>query len=260
MSRGCPSGRRSRALVGLLSLALLGACGPGTTPPGSGTPGPAQTLVPSASSAARPTPSPADAAIEVVAAGLDTPVGLVGYPGHPELSLVWEQSGTVRVLRDGRLLPDLFLDLRTTLVRLMPDYDERGLQSLAFHPDFVSNGRLFVYYAVASRAGRTGDHTNRLSELRVDPADPLHVVAGSERAILEFEQPQFNHSGGGLGFGPDGFLYLGTGDGGGEGDASPGHPAHGNGQDPSKLNGKVLRIDVDHPDGKSRHAILIFLD
>ena len=65
--------------------------------------------------------------------------------------------------------------------------------------------------------------------------------------ILEFGQPQFNHCGGALGFGPDGFLYLGTGDGGGRGDADEGHSVQGNAQDLAKLNGKILRIDVDGP-------------
>jgi glucose/arabinose dehydrogenase len=198
------------------------------------------------------TPSPPDAAVELVADGLDTPVGLVAYPGRQDTELIWEQTGTVRVLEGGRLLPGDFLDLRERVVALMPEYDERGLQSLAFHPSFGTNGRLFAYYAAPTRAGHDGDHTNRLSEFRVDPADPLRVVAGSERVILEFEQPQFNHSGGGLAFGPDGYLYLGTGDGGGEGDASEGHAAQGNAQAVSRLNGKVLRIDVDHPGAGGR--------
>jgi glucose/arabinose dehydrogenase len=130
-------------------------------------------------------------------------------------------------------------------VALQADYDERGLLGLAFHPAFDTNGRLFVYYGAPTRPGASGDHTNRLSEFRVDPADPLHVDPATERVLLEFEQPQFNHSGGGLGFGPDGLLYLGTGDGGGQGDASVGHSQQGNAQDRSKLNGKILRIDVD---------------
>jgi glucose/arabinose dehydrogenase len=97
------------------------------------------------------------------------------------------------------------------------------------------------------------DHTNRLSEFTVG-LDADAVDPGSERVILEFEQPQPNHSGGALGFGPDGFLYLGTGDGGGRGDADPGHSAQGNAQDTSKLNGKILRIDVD-ADGDAPYAI-----
>ena len=196
--------------------------------------------------ASRPSVAPPDAAVELVTDHLDTPVGLVAYPGRTDVELVWEQTGTVRVLQDGHLLPDLFLDLRSRLVTLMPDYDERGLLGLAFHPDFASNGRIFVYYGAPTRAGHDGDHTDRLSEFRIDQAQPLHVIGDSERVLLEFEQPQFNHSGGGLGFGPDGLLYLGTGDGGGVGDASPGHSSQGNAQDATKLNGKVLRIDVDH--------------
>jgi glucose/arabinose dehydrogenase len=86
----------------------------------------------------------------------------------------------------------------------------------------------------------------------VDPAHPDTADPTSERVVLQFEQPQFNHSGGGLGFGPDGMLYLGTGDGGGQGDASAGHSPQGNAQDLTKLNGKILRLDVN---GKPPYAI-----
>ena len=140
-----------------------------------------------------------------------------------------------------------FLDLSDRIVRLDTAYDERGLLGLAFHPDFASNGRFFVYYSAPLAEGtpQPANHTNRLSEFRVsdgasDVADP-----DSERIVLAFDQPQPNHSGGALGFGPDGLLYLGTGDGGGRGDADEGHSPTGNAQDPQKLNGKVLRIDVD---------------
>jgi glucose/arabinose dehydrogenase len=210
------------------------------TPGNTSAPTPAATFV-------RPSVPPADASTQVVVDGLDTPVGLVPYPGRAGVEVVWEQTGVARVLEGGSLRPEPFLDLRGRLVALEPSYDERGLLGLAFHPQFATNGRVFVYYSAATRAGRSGDHTDRLSELRVDPADPLRVVKGSEKAVLEFEQPQPNHSGGGLGFGPDGLLYLGTGDGGGTGDASEGHSPQGNAQDPMKLNGKILRIDVDRP-------------
>jgi glucose/arabinose dehydrogenase len=252
--------RRARLSSSTLAVALLlSAC---TSAPSAGAsfvlsgPTPATSVGPSVgptSTFVRPTLPPPDAALEVVTTGLDTPVGLVPYPGRSGIDLVWEQTGTIRVLQDGTLRPGLFLDLRSRLVKLLPDYDERGLLGFAFHPDFAHDGRVFAYYAAPTRPGATGDHTDRLSEFRVDPAHPLQVVPGSEQVILEFEQPQFNHMGGGLGFGPDGDLYLGTGDGGGEGDASPGHSPQGNAQDPMKLNGKILRIDVDHPgtDGRS---------
>ena len=154
------------------------------------------------------------------------------------------------MLDGDELLPDPFLDLSDRLVDLDRNYDERGLLGLAFHPDFTSNGRLFVYYSAPLRdaAAASGqDHTNRLSEFHVIPGE-LRADPATERAILEFEQPQPNHSGGALGFGPDGYLYLGAGDGGGTGDNDEGHSSQGNAQDTARLNGKVLRLDVDGGD------------
>ena len=124
--------------------------------------------------------------------------------------------------------------------------------------DFASNGRLFAYYGAPPRPGAAepGDHTNTLSEFALDPGDPDRADPGSEQFILRFEQPQPNHSGGALGFGPDGYLYLGTGDGGGAGDDDEGHSPQGNGQDREKLNGKILRLDVDGPgSGERRYSI-----
>jgi glucose/arabinose dehydrogenase len=250
----------SVALVVVLAAVVAAGCSAapaspsprGSTAAGgpSGGPGPSRKPNPPA-----PTPAAAEIALEVVADRLGTPVGLVAYPGRPDVEVVWEQTGKVHVLRDGALLDRPFLDLTRRLVDLLPDYDERGLLGLAFHPRFAENGRVFVYYGAPTRDGATGDHTNRLSEFRLDPTDPWRVDPASERVLLELEQPQFNHSGGGLGFGPDGRLYLGTGDGGGEGDASPGHSSQGNAQDPMRLNGKVLRIDVDHPSGGRAYGI-----
>ena len=99
--------------------------------------------------------------------------------------------------------------------------------------------------------GRPGPHEHPQRVPR-GPGPPGAADPASERIVLQFEQPQFNHSGGGLGFGPDGMLYLGTGDGGGQGDASEGHSTQGNAQDLTKLNGKILRLDVD---GKRPYAI-----
>ena len=174
---------------------------------------------------------------------------MVPIPGDDRNVLVLEQTGRIWVLQGDTLLPDPFVDLSERLVELDRSYDERGLLGLAFHPDFTSNGRLFIYYSAPLRgaAAPGQDHTNRLSELRVIPGE-LRADPATERTILEFEQPQPNHSGGALGFGPDGYLYLGAGDGGGTGDASEGHSPQGNAQDTTKLNGKILRLDVDGGD------------
>ncbi|HET9613885.1 MAG TPA: PQQ-dependent sugar dehydrogenase, partial [Candidatus Limnocylindrales bacterium] len=192
--------------------------------------------------------------LHLVAGGLVAPVGVVVPPDGSGREFVLDQPGTIRIIRNDRLVAEPFLDLTSTVVPLDPTYDERGLLGLAFHPDFATNGRLFVYRGV--RSTRTGeDHVDRLSEFRVDPANPDKVDLSSEKVILEFGQPQPNHSGGGLGFGPDGLLYLGVGDGGGAGDATPGHSPQGNAQDLAKLNGKILRIDVDHGTDGRRYAI-----
>ena len=254
--------RLALAIVIVAALVGVSACAPGT----STTPGTPSTTAPGAGASAaaaatetetptptaRPTATPKataapDVAVRVVAKGLTAPVGLVPIPGDTADALVLDQTGLISVLdlEDGGTTT--FLDLRDRVVPLMPDYDERGLLGLAFHPDFARNGRLFVYYGAPVRnAGRPSRTTpTRSASSTSDPAHPTSADPASERTILQFGQPQFNHSGGALGFGPDGMLYLGTGDGGGQGDASPGHSDQGNAQDLTKLNGKILRLDVD---------------
>jgi glucose/arabinose dehydrogenase len=256
MIQGAPrDGIRGRIRAGTAIVAILlglASCSPTTAsnPPGTqatpdtavpptGTPTPAQTPPPGSI-------GPADAALEVGASGLTTPVALVAPPDNSGRLFIVEQTGRILILRDGKVEPEPFLDLSTKLVKLDPTYDERGLLGLAFDPAFASNGRFFVYYGAPLRAGADAslDHTDTLSEFHVSPSDPDRADPASERFVLRFEQPQPNHSGGGLGFGPDGHLYLGTGDGGGQGDASPGHSPGGNAQDLGKLNGKILRLDV----------------
>ena len=238
----------------VLTLSGVAACTPSTSTPSTAPTPPSSSMAPSGSTASAsparstPVPPPApDAAIQVVLDGLTAPVGLVAPPDGSGRLFILEQAGLILVLKPGEAKAQPFLDVRDRVVPLMPDYDERGLLGLAFHPDFATNGRFFVYYGAPLRKGAAAglDHTNTLSEFRVDPESPDRADPASERVLLQFEQPQFNHSGGALGFGPDGDLYLGTGDGGGQGDASEGHSPQGNAQDLSKLNGKILRIDVD---------------
>jgi glucose/arabinose dehydrogenase len=234
----CARPRRLAGVGALASAIALAACAPA---PSASPTSEGSTPAATASPASAP-----DIALEEVVDGLSTPVGMVPIPGDDQHALVLEQTGRVWVLQDDTLLPDPFLDLSDRLVELDRSYDERGLLGLAFHPDFTRNGRLFVYYSAPLRRGAAPDqdHTNRLSELHVNPGG-LRADPTTERVILEFEQPQPNHSGGALGFGPDGYLYLGAGDGGGTGDASEGHSPQGNAQDTAKLNGKILRLDVD---------------
>jgi glucose/arabinose dehydrogenase len=244
--------RAEGSRLGLALALLIAACAPApsSAPSAQATVAPSPTVGPSspapASRTPGPTAEPPDVALETVVDDLVSPLSLLVAPGDERRLFIVEQTGRIDIVEDGRLLPSPFLDISDRLVRLDTEYDERGLLGLAFHPDFAANGRFFVYYSTPAPPGAPEpvDHTDRLSEFRVgldaDAADP-----GSETVILAFEQPQPNHSGGALGFGPDGFLYLGTGDGGGRGDADPGHSPQGNAQDLTRLNGKVLRLDVD---------------
>jgi glucose/arabinose dehydrogenase len=132
------------------------------------------------------------------------------------------------------------------MVELRSTFDERGLLGLSFHPDFENNGRFFVYYSVPLREqGQEGwDHTSRISEFRV-LSDLEKADINSEKIILEIDEPQFNHDGGQLLFGSEGYLYIAVGDGGGADDVGLGHSEIGNGQDINNLLGSILRIDVD---------------
>jgi glucose/arabinose dehydrogenase len=195
--------------------------------------------------------------VRLVADGMTSPITLVPVADGSGRRFIVDQAGTIRVLTaDGRLLPTPFLDLRSRIVPLMPDFDERGVLGLAFHPGYAGNGRFFVYYSAPLRPGAPAgyDHTARVSEFRVSAADPNRADPASERVLLEIDKPQFNHNGGTLAFGPrDGYLYMSIGDGGGADDVGLGHVEDwyaanegGNGQDiQQNLLGNILRIDVD---------------
>lgn len=181
--------------------------------------------------------------LEMVADSLNAPVALVSSGNRTGRLFIVEQIGTIKILSAaGELLPEPFLDLRDRLVRLRTAYDERGLLSLAFHPNFKTNGRFFVYYTapLRSQALADWDHTNHVSEFRVSATDPNRADLDSERILLQIDQPYYSHDGGDLAFGPDGLLYIATGDSGPGGD--PNHHA----QSLESLLGKVLRLDVDN--------------
>ncbi|MGH8914934.1 MAG: PQQ-dependent sugar dehydrogenase [Acidimicrobiia bacterium] len=149
-----------------------------------------------------------------------------------------------------------FLDISDKITPLSPDYDERGLLGLAFHPDYAHNGRFFVFYNAPLRAGGPAgfDNTVTIAEYLTDGGPQPQADPTSERIILQVDHPQVNHNGGTLAFGPDGYLYISIGDGGGANDDEFGHVedwyaqnAGGNGQDiTDNLLGNILRIDVNH--------------
>lgn len=175
-----------------------------------------------------------DMSLRPVVDGLEAPLGVTHAGDGSGRLFVVEQGGTVRIVQDGRLEPDPWLDLRS---KTAPG-GEQGLLGLAFHPDYVHNGRLFVDYT-----DLRGDTV--VEEYRATgPAGAVPV-----RVVLTIDQPYSNHNGGGLAFGPDGFLYIATGDGGGAGDPEE------NGQALDTLLGKLLRIDVNGGGEESSYGI-----
>lgn len=161
-----------------------------------------------------------------VAGGLAFPLYLTSPPGDERLFIV-EKGGRIRIVRHDSLLPESFLDISA----LVSTGSEQGLLGLAFHPDYAANGRFFVDYT-----GTDGD--TRIAEYHVG-ADQDHADAASARILLTVPQPYSNHNGGQVAFGPDGFLYVGMGDGGSGGDPQ------GHGQNPDDLLGSLLRLDVN---------------
>jgi glucose/arabinose dehydrogenase len=169
--------------------------------------------------------------------GLEEPTFVTAAPGDPTRLYVLERGGAIRVVRDGLLLPEPFLDLRGRVATA----NEEGLVGLAFHPSYAENGRFFLHYALldparGEDAGGDADEQIVLSELARSQGDPDRADAGSERTLMIVEQPADIHLGGMLAFGPlDGMLYVSRGDGG----------TNGGPQDTERLFGKMLRIDVD---------------
>jgi len=173
-----------------------------------------------------------DITLETVVTGLDSPVYVTHSNDHSRRLFIVEQPGRIKVLDPGSNTPRVFLDI----VNKVLSGGERGLLGLAFHPQFESNRRFFVNYT-RRPDGATVIVEYHASAADTDQADPTEIVH------LSFAQPFANHNGGMVEFGPDGFLYIGTGDGGSAND--PGNRA----QNVNELLGKILRIDVDHPAG-----------
>ena len=187
---------------------------------------------PASSPQAQPLPTFHPAAVTIrlqpVATGLDAPVYVADDGEEPDCLYVVERGGTIAIIRGGIVRPTPFLDISDRV----SEGAEQGLHTVAFHPDFRRNGRLFVHY-------NDVDGNTTLEEYSGKPcqkAKPAPV-----KTLLRVEQPRINNNGGWIGFGPDGYLYILLGDGGG---ASPGDP-DGLGQDKATLLSKVLRIDVD---------------
>jgi glucose/arabinose dehydrogenase len=210
---------------------------------------------PPATSPPEPTAAPAFEPViglELVADGFAAPLALMPAGDGSGRLFILDQTGEIWVLTpEGERLGEPFLDVSDRMVGLSSGYDERGLLGLAFHPDFAENGRFYVYYSAPLRPAAPGgwNHTSHVSEFIVSADDSNRADPASERIVMEIDQPQSNHDGGQIAFGPDGYLYISLGDGGGANDTGTGHnPDTGNGQDPSTLLGSILRIDVDDGD------------
>jgi glucose/arabinose dehydrogenase len=171
--------------------------------------------------------------LELVAEGLGQVVDLVAAPGSSRVFAV-EKEGTVRIIEDGEVVDDPFLDLRDS-VRASDTRGEQGMLSLAFHPAYERNGRFFVYYVTE------GDDDTRLDEFRVSE-DRMRADGDSQRTVLDVPQPFRWHNGGKIIFDRGGMLMLSLGDGGVSGDPEL------EAQDPTNLLGAIVRIDVDEGD------------
>ena len=193
---------------------------------------PARTV--EAPAAAAFNPSAVALGISVVSSGFSRPVLVTNAGDGSGRLFVVEQTGKIRIIAGGAILPTPFLDLRTSI----STGGERGLLGLAFHPDYPVHPYLYV------------DFTDRNGNTAIDrftvSSDPNVASHASGLRLLTIGQPYANHNGGNLAFGPDGYLYIGMGDGGSAGD--PGNRA----QSLNSLLGKMLRIDIDHGSG-SKH-------
>lgn len=176
--------------------------------------------------------------VERVASGLNRPVFLTAPPGDFERVFILEQhTGQIRILQlaSGSVSPTPFLTIPN-----ISQGNEQGLLGLAFHPNYATNG--FFYVNVTTP-------TTRVLRYSVSAGDSNLADPSGELQILEIDQPQGNHNGGWIGFGPDEFLYVALGDGGGANDFGTGHTSgSGNAQDLTSLLGKILRLDVDGDD------------
>ncbi|MCX6678096.1 MAG: PQQ-dependent sugar dehydrogenase [Methanothrix sp.] len=194
--------------------------------------------------------------LKLVASGFAAPMEFISTKDGR--MFVVDQIGLVKVITaDGTLQEKPFLNISDRMVKLSPTYDERGLLGLAFHPDFALNGRVFVYYSAPLRSGAPEGWscTNNLSEFLVSKDDRNLIDMNSEKVLLQIDKPQMNHNGGTIAFGPDGYLYLPLGDGGGANDVGMGHVTGGNAQNTSILLGKILRIDVNVNNASAAYGI-----
>jgi glucose/arabinose dehydrogenase len=208
--------------------------------------------------------------LEAVASGLVAPVYLTHAGDSTDRLFVVDQPGKILIIEDGMLLKTPFLDIRDRVH--MPgffgtldesDFDERGLLGLAFHPGFgdpQSPGYQKIYTYTSEMNvlpadftteplpdGVVHDHQSVIAEWMVDMVNPDIIDPDTRREIMRIDEPQFNHDGGMVDFGRDGYLYISLGDGGAADDVADGHGDTGNGQNINTVLGSILRIDPLDP-------------
>lgn len=199
-------------------------------------PSPTSTPLPASSPTSQPEnvtslPDPGEYLWQLVTQDLDSPIGMAVTLDGSHRLFVLEKSGLIQIIQDGEVLGPPFLDISD---RVGSQGSEQGLLGLAFHPDYAGNGFFYVNY--------TDLNGNTVIARFQVTSDPNRADPGSEKRLLQVDQPFANHNGGNVTFGPDGYLYLGLGDGGSGGDPM------GNAQSLDTLLGKILRIDVDSGD------------
>jgi glucose/arabinose dehydrogenase len=235
------------AALGFVLLMGISACSPQTATlpaapilPATGTPTPippTETLPPEPTLTATISPyrsdfpDPSGFVWSPVITGLEQPLDIQNAGDGSGRLFVVERTGHIHIIANWLVVPEPFLDLSD---RISTQGQEQGLLGLAFHPDYAATGFIYVNYT-----DLLGDTV--IARFQVSPSDPNRADPQSELILLRVDQPDANHNGGGLAFGPDGYLYIGLGDGGAGGD-----PA-GNGQNPDTYLGKMLRLDVDTP-------------
>ncbi|NQX88150.1 MAG: PQQ-dependent sugar dehydrogenase [Halioglobus sp.] len=168
----------------------------------------------------------------LVASGLNSPV-VIANAGDGRLFVV-ERGGIIRIIdENGELLPQPYLNISS---QVNDRGGEMGMLGLAFHPNYANNGWFYVYYTPQTESG---DLRSRVSRFRVRQTNPQLAGANTERVVMEFDQTFINHNAGDMHFGPDGYLYIASGDGG------PGGDPNNNAQNTTTLLGKILRVDVN---------------
>lgn len=218
----------------------------------SATPSPTSTNAPTVTPTITPTPSATPIPVNPVTSITLNPVTNYTFLKPTSLThagddrlFVTEQQGVIRIIQNGQVLPEPFLYI---VDRVGSTELEQGLLSVAFHPHYQENGTFFVDYT-------RQDGSTVISRFQVSADNPNIAAHNSEQILLTISQPYANHNGGQLQFGPDGYLYVGMGDGGSANDPL------GSGQNLDTLLGKLLRLDVDfNPDGYAIPATNPFIN